>query len=246
MSRFSQFTLNIFRQLVIEEISGFVIDQKSAQILIEKVVSVYQKHDQDSSSTVYHLLKDSELRLYWNHIFATQRAQYIAEWIQPYCHGTVLDLVCGDGSVGAQLEQSGLNVEYGEYQNKLAFGKLNWHRIIGLDTENSYDTVILGSVLHHSLVPNDLLHLAQKLSRRTVIVYENPLTDYFDLELHELIDVFFNQGLNQTGDIIAMSHKTVADWEIELRKIGRIIHADYVVNIPANLIPHSLHIIETV
>jgi hypothetical protein len=246
MTRFSQSTLGKFRELVFREIGRFDIDQKDAQILMQRVVDIYHNSDGVSTNAVHNLLKSSKLRHTWNQVFATKRAHCMSEWIRPFCSGAVLDLVCGDGSVGAQLEQSGLNVEYSEYQNKLPFGKLNWHRIIDLDIENSYDTVILGSVLHHSLVPTDLLHLAQKLSRRTVIVYENPLTDYFDLELHELIDVFFNQGLNQTGDIIAMSHKTVADWEIELRKIGRIIHADYVVNIPANLIPHSLHIIETV
>jgi SAM-dependent methyltransferase len=107
-----------------------------------------------------------------------QRSEIVAGEIQPFLTGTsLLDIGCGNGLIARACADRFKNVllldvvSYVDKDNRLPFLKYSEGR--ALELPRPYDTVLLLTVLHHSLDPIFLLRQAWQFTRRRLIVIES-------------------------------------------------------------------------
>jgi hypothetical protein len=240
-------TLAKFEDCLVNEIKKLaVFSLKEIQEQASQIVEIYERNGKTGSAKVFEILENTELRKQWNIAFRVHRSKFISNWIISFCDNNILDLVCGDGGVGKELEKFGKKVWYSE--NKHYDFKIPNHTaledLMNKNKIRTADTVILGAVIHHNPNPERLIELAFESANRRVIIYENPTEGYFDDELHCLIDSFFNDGLNQTKDDCPGNHKTDLEWENVFGQFGKIEYYEKEVVVPGNPLPHSLFIVD--
>src|SRR3989344_2883624 len=141
----------------------------------------------------------------------SNRAEIIFEQIKPFLKGhDILDLGCGDGRVGdiiskEQPRQVILSdvYEHGNIANiKLPFVRINQSKKIPFP-DDSFDTVLLLTVLHHSDDPLVVLREARRVtnSEGRIIVLESVygVKSYGNLnnEHQRLVNIFFDHFYNR-------------------------------------------------
>jgi hypothetical protein len=249
ISKLSTKTLVKFENCLISEILKLdCFSENEIKNYVKSIIDIYKVNGINGSPEVFKTLEKSSLRQKWNVAFRFDRSKFVANWVNKFCNTEILDLVCGDGGVGEELEKLGKNVLYSENQhyNFSISNHIPLEQLMENKISIKTDTVILGAVIHHNPLPNELIKLAFDSANKNVIIYENPIDDYFDDELHSLIDSFFNDGLNSTGDECPGNHKTDLEWKNTFSKFGEIIHFEKNIIVPGNPLPHSLFIVNKI
>ena len=203
--------------------------------LIEKdYLEVFEK--------IRNYLVENKIRDSWNRVFEQNRSRLLANWICPHLEGKVLDLLCGEGCVGEQLSDLGQSVILYERLDDYDFDHSN-HNLPFIpfseiaSSNLDVDTVLLCPVLHHEKDPLQLLNLAKSFKPKKIIVIENPLEEEFPKQFHILVDLFFNQCLNQINIDLPMNHLTADSWLKLGQQIGSVSSLDRKQSIPG--IPFS-------
>lgn len=247
MESFTQQTLDKFEDLLALQISQLPgLNSVDSQRKIEQIISFYREYGLSSSQQVFKLLQNSDIRREWNKVFAEQRSVEIANWIETYCQRNILDLICGDGKVGKELEKKSRNVIYCDRKHWKSFNDFRFINYSNLEKHilnQETGTVLLIAVLHHQQNPELLLDKAFGIAHKNVIIVENTVNEYHDRDLHRLFDEFANNALNQSEDSTPNNHKTISEWRDILELRGKIVHEDYKSNIPGVLLPHQLYVV---
>lgn len=107
-----------------------------------------------------------------------QRASIITDQIRQYVIGdSILDVGCGNGRIARNLKDGKSRVQlvdvvkYVPDSFKLPFAE--WREGQDFPISDTFDTVLLLTVLHHSSEPLELLKLAWKAARRRLIIIES-------------------------------------------------------------------------
>lgn len=197
--------LSVNKDLIWPAFSKFISDNE------ESVTTV-------SWDSLTNWLRDSGSKDKWNHIFETQRSDYLGRWsIEHIAGDEILDYLCGNGKLGKFYEANGADVTYVERASTYTLETEQFgDKFVDFENfevvENSFDTVVLSTVLHHEADYKKLLGNASLMARRRVIVIENCITDIFDDNFQVTIDLFFNQCLNDTLLENPFSHKSGQEW----------------------------------
>jgi hypothetical protein len=194
------------------------------------------------------LLAEAGVQERWNHVFRRFRASYLARWLGGHVHGSILDLLCGDGEVGRSLAAMGHSVslvERPEAYSHVDFASLplkftRYADFVKRDAEKDFDTVVLSTVLHHEAAPKEVLELALRHARRRVVVVENCLDTDFTHEYHMLVDIFFNCCLNSTGLESPGQHRTCSDWARYMQTLGEVVATEVSETVPGIPLRHHL------
>ena len=195
-------------------------------------------------------LEISGIGVRWNSVLHRDRSKLLAAWIAPFVSGNVLDMLCGDGSVGNQLAVIGNSVTLTERQESYDF-EHGRHELPFLSfdflTQSSlptYDTVLLSTVLHHEVDPETLLSLAVRCARRRIIIVENCLENAYPSDFQLLMDVFFNHCLNQTALHSPGQHRDVEEWSSLASMYGNVYAIDRREDIPGIPLSHHLIVVD--
>jgi hypothetical protein len=196
--------------------------------------------------------QNNGIRRCWNEVLSTRRAPFLARLIAPHVTGSLLDLLCGDGAVGKELERLlGAPVRLVERARNRGTEVRPWASEI-LDLEEfdahlpreRYDTVLLCAVLHHESDPVELLQLAMRYARRRVVVVENCIDEEFPAEYQQLIDRFFNESLNKTSLLSPAQHRPRSEWLKIFARHGTASMRGSVRSAPGVPLLHDLMVID--
>ena len=199
----------------------------------------------------------------------SNRAEIIFEQIKPFLKGhDILDLGCGDGKVGdiiskEQPRQVILSdvYEHGNIANiKLPFTRIKKNKKIP-SPENSFDTVLVLTILHHSDDPLMVLREAERVTRSggRIIILESVygVKSYGNLkkEQQRFVNIFFDHFYNriihysnfkQNKVNIPFNFRTPEDWNILFKKEKLIVKRTVYLGFDQPVVPeyHTLHILE--
>lgn len=117
------------------------------------------------------------------------------ERLKPYLNGqTIIDIGCGNGGFSLKLSNEGYKVSSLDVQNKSAFDEVVPQLFNGksLPFENqSFDTALLITVLHHTLSQKELISEALRVAKQVVImedVYNNSLQRQLTFWMDSLVN----------------------------------------------------------
>jgi len=132
----------------------------------------------------------------------------------------VLDLGCGCGIVGKTFQDffraEVLGVDIKDYRvSSLPFQIYDGFHLLFPD--DSFDTVLINYVLHHSEDPVVLLKEAKRTAKGKIIIYEDLLDDFFSSLFCKIHGISFTKLI---GDYNKASFKSEEEWENIFDKIG--------------------------
>lgn len=188
----------------------------------------------------------------WNHLLRVARPRVLEQWCRPFVQSPVLDLLCGDGRVGDQLQNQGFQVTLAERdQDYRHMPKLYGAPFIRFDgspsqwRERRFKTVLLLTVLHHENDWERLLNLAFSLAGSRLIVVENCLETDDETDFHQLLDLFFNQCLNSIQIECPARHGFLRQWVGRLERLGgRVVETQRRDFLPGVPISHHLLVVD--
>jgi SAM-dependent methyltransferase len=178
----------------------------------------------------------------------SQRAQTVYREVKPYLIGSsLLDIGCGDGRIttlvannNPEFRQIHLTdvVDYVPQELKPFFAIYKEGSLFPTG-EQSFDTVLLLTVLHHATDPVDLLELAWQVTSRRLVIIESvvgvetdELTEEDQIAFAAFVDWFYNRVLHD-GVPVPYNFTTVRRWQstfaehdmplIETKFLGRDI-----------------------
>lgn len=189
-------------------------------------------------------LLNLKVRSFWNGLFE-KRTVEICHWVEPFLIGSVLDLICGDGNIGFELSKiKDLRVFYSDYRHRFIDSEafLDYKVLQKSNLKIKVDTVILVTVLHHNVDPDQLMKLAFKIARKRVIIIENPLTATYGKEFHINYDKFF-KSLNPSNDSNPFNHHNNQFWFKMASMYGDVIYQDSKNSISGVPFDHQLIVI---
>jgi len=181
------------------------------------------------------------------------RSEKIYRQIEPYIEeeNDVLDLGCGDGKIGYILHlEKGCNVELMDVkdynQTPLPLKIYNGTSIPGKD--NSYDHVLLLTVLHHADNPMVLMKQALRLAEKSVIVIESVYFDRIPLhrKINAAIDLFSSRMLVDPEINVPFNFLTPTAWVAVFEEAGGKVVGMEKLGIDQPLVPeyHVLYEVE--
>jgi len=197
------------------------------------------------------------------------RAKLIFNQIKDYLRGRdILDLGCGDGKVGEIIAQEHSRdvilvdvYEHGNIANlNLPFGLIKQNRKIPF-LDNSFDTTLLLTVLHHSNEPMQVLEEAKRVTKNggQVIIIESiyGVNAYGNLtnEEQRLVNIFLDHFYNRIIHYnefsknkvnVPFNFKTIEEWNKLFKDKGFKIVKTHHLGFDQKTVPeyHSLHILE--
>lgn len=104
-----------------------------------------------------------------------KRARIKMQQVGPFLptSGRVLDLGCGNGAFSLLLQEQGLQVESVDVANRSVFPQVHPHVYNGRElhyADNSYDVVLVLTVLHHTPTPDVVLQEAMRVGKKVVVM----------------------------------------------------------------------------
>jgi len=225
------------------------IDSKDSMRLATELCRSLYEDGEGALPLVSEKLHQTGIRAQWNQVLSQQRPSVIASWILPYCKGPVLDLLCGDGRVGERLNEHGFQVTLAERLESYFLDRKHGIPFIDFDHLKAeetppFATVLLCTVLHHELMPEDLIRLGASLCRDRLIVIENCLDDRFSEECQLLFDIFFSRCLNSFELPTGGNHEMASNWLSRLSGYGCLRVHERRESLPGIPLPHDLLIID--
>ncbi len=142
------------------------------------------------------------------HKLCLLKARKIADAAQDYVEGSLLDVGSGRGHIAQEIQKRKNNkVQLLDVKDlnetKLPYTLFDGERIPFED--NSFDTLLVCYVLHHTKDPAKLLRECARVSRKRIIIFEdNPKS-----LLTKPLDVIFNK---LHGVATPLNFKTIEEW----------------------------------
>lgn len=187
------------------------------------------------------------VRRRWNEVFADKRASQVAAAVKPFVTGHVYDLLAGDGTVAKALSRMHDGPitcwEREEAYPDVPVFPINPFSVIE-NTSAEVDTVLMSTVLHHEPDAEDLLRLASRLQAARWVIVENCISEHASAELHEFVDIFFNNCLNKFDVECTTSHRTLEQWVELVSKYGRVVTAQRLNRISGMPFPYELIVVD--
>ena len=217
--------------------------------LAAEFFQVLRDYREDALPFISRRLRETGIRARWNQILSRERPAVLTSWLLPHCKGPVLDLLCGDGRVGECLTTNGSQVTLAERSDSYSLVRNHDIPFIDFDTLTatdglSFSTVLLCTVLHHEIVPEDLLRFASRLCLTRLIVVENCIDNRFRANHQLLFDIFFSRCLNSFALPTAGNHCTFSHWLSLLSRYGRLRIHERRESLPGIPLPHDLIVID--
>jgi hypothetical protein len=195
-------------------------------------------------------LRQTGVRPLWNRVLRRDRPAKLTSWVLPYCEGSVLDLLCGDGRVGGCLASKGASVTLAErpdsYRVRRPCGLpfLEFETLSKARTGTKFRTVLLCTVLHHELSAEETLQLASRLCTKRLIIVENCLTPTFTEPIQLLMDLFYCRCLNSFDLPSEGQHRWPEEWSKMLAAHGDLVCYERRAGMPGIPLPHDLFIVD--
>jgi len=225
------------------------VQQNSARELAHRLADLLKEPSGQLLANIGNLLREDRVGDHWAGALSSLRAERLAAWLAPHVEGArVLDLLCGDGAIGAQLEAMvGKEVCFVERAGQWGVVRRPWlERIQDFDEfsreaeRGIYDTVILSTVLHHETDPGATLQLAVHCARRRVLIVENCIEQDFHHDYHLLVDALFNCSLFSTSLAWPGKHRTAEGWLQLCAPYGGVAVLDRSEDVPGIPLAHTL------
>jgi hypothetical protein len=221
------------------------------EICIDEATKGFEDLNARRLSSLSAVLEEFGVRRAWNHALDFERPKMLAELIVPHIHGTVADVLCGDGAVANTLRlRNTHNVTMIERSQNRGVVDRPWlDEIVDYDEMGSHpdfraDTVVLCAVLHHETDVNSLIGMARQIARERLIIVENTVTASVDHGAHLVMDQFFNECLNETELGSPGQHRSVEEWVQLFGPLGKVFHVDGVSRVPGVPLPHDVLVVD--
>lgn len=162
---------------------------------------------------------------------------------------SILDLGCGDGEVGRLLSLQGHAVTLCDVLDYRKSEVLPFQLYDGksLPFENdSFDYVLLLTVLHHSDDPRLVMREALRVARESVIIIESVYFNETHRKINSFFDWFYNRVLNDPNINVPLNFLTPNAWlKFFEYSGGKAVHMEHLgINEP--LVPewHTLYVVK--
>src|SRR5258707_1363295 len=160
----------------------------------------------------------------WHRAFVSERrTRILAEMLEAQIpqRASVLDIGCGDGSIGSLIAQlrSDVSIQGVEFLVRPEC-KIECRLFDGSSLpfpDGSFDVCLFVDVLHHTQDPAILLHEAVRVSRSFVL-----LKDHLDENIFDHLTLRFMDWVgNRPHDVVlTYNYQSRADWEEDFFKSG--------------------------
>jgi hypothetical protein len=192
-------------------------------------------------------LAEWDIGVQWQHVLREERARAVAEWVEPFARGTVLDLLGGAGRAAEMLAELGPEVIVLDKEKPakgacpLPFFHLRSPRETSLP---HCDTVLFCQVLSREEDPEWLLSMASRTSARRLLIVENVVEPEHPRDVLELMDLFFERCL-PSPSVAARArtrprHRPLETWLSPLVSRGAIAAIERRPSLPGVPLSHAL------
>lgn len=178
------------------------------------------------------LLSKNNIGVNWNKVLDIKRAKYLAQIIFNLIkieNTLILDVLSGTGTVAKELRNLGCKVieidrlkNYPEVQKRkdryLYDLEDEWDNVVDLYP----DVVLVITSLHHEENIDYFLGRLANLNTKRFIIIENLRTEETDYILHQRMDWFFNNCLNDFGADCPGWYWDRKQWEQILSTLGNV------------------------
>ena len=198
----------------------------------------------DALSALRTRLAEWDIDAQWSQLLRDERAQTLAEWVEPFTRGTVLHLLCGDGLPGERLSELGPPVLLADREGACPVDRRR-HAVPYLSflgTEGGLpicDTVLLCTALHTEEDADALLGVVERSSARRLVVVENVVEDGCPAQLHLLMDLFYQRCLGVPVRA-SRGRRTAEAWLGACERIGSVAALERWESVPGVPLPHAL------
>lgn len=229
------------------------VQPQSAHQLARRLAALLEEPGAQVLANLGGMLEEDFLGDRWSQTLSSSRAELLAGWLAPHICGTrVLDLLCGDGSIGEQLEVSlAKQVTLVERAGQRGVARRPWlPKIQDFDKfccradPSQCDTAILSTVLHHEIDPAGTLQLAVHCASRRVLIVENCIEWHFHHDYHLLVDTLFNRCLFSTTLACPGEHRTAEGWLRLCAQYGAARVVDRLEEVPGIPLAHTLIVLD--
>lgn len=182
-----------------------------------------------------------------------ERSEKVYEQIEPYIgkNSTVLDIGCGDGKIGyiISLEKNS-EVELLDVKdyNKTPLPLEIYDGTVIPRQSNSFDHVLLLTVLHHTDDPVTVMKQALRVAKKNVIVIESVYFEKipFHKGVNKTLDWFYSRVLNDPEINVPFNFLTPTAWVAIFEKLGGNVTRIEYLGLDQPLVPeyHALYVVE--
>ncbi|HKM81836.1 MAG TPA: class I SAM-dependent methyltransferase [Candidatus Acidoferrum sp.] len=165
-------------------------------------------------------------------------AECLSARIPPRC--AVLDIGCGDGTIGSLLAKPGseISLEGVEFAPRPQCA-IRCRAFDGAElpfADGSFDVCLFVDVLHHTDDPSILLREARRVTRRFVLIKDHLSENRFDFKTLQFMDWVGNRP---HGVRLPYNYQSRKEWEASFAKCGLSI-AQWTSEVPLYPFPFSL------
>ncbi len=182
---------------------------------------------------------------------AKVRAKRNFEKVRSYLIGNrILDLGAGDGLLGELIKSETSKdvvladvVDYNYTDLPLLLYKEN--ESIPLN-DNSIDTSIMYTVLHHSKDPGSVLREVSRVTTKRMIIMEGNVEEYETKIINSFIDWFFNRIVRGEDINVPLNYRKKNEWDLIFKEVGFEIVEAIDMGIDEPMVPerHILYVID--
>ena len=180
----------------------------------------------------------------WHHAFVFQRrARVLAEMLAAQIpqRATVLDIGCGDGTIGSLIQQlrPDVSIQGVEFLVRPEC-KIECHAFDGASLpfpDSSFDVCLFVDVLHHTQDPSTLLREAARVSRSLVLLKDHLDENFFDDATLRFMDWVGNRP---HGVVLTYNYQSHKQWAEHFSNCG-LAEASWTTKVP--LYPFPFHLL---
>lgn len=218
--------LEVFRERLARVLRGdLCLDRALSQRLSAEAAAMLATGGLDAAGALRARLAEWDIDRQWAQLLREERAQALADWVEPYARGTVVHLCAPDKLLCERLSHMGCPA--------VVAGR------DGADGMPLCDTVLLTSSLSAATDADEMLGEVARSPATRLILIEAVVEEGSSSDLHALFDGVFERCLGQPprGHV---RRRTAEEWLALTERHGRVAALERWESVPGVPLPHAL------
>ena len=218
--------LEVFRERLATVLRGdLCLDKALSRSLAAEAARMIATGGLDAAGALRARLAEWDIDRQWAELLRGERAQALADWVEPYARGTVVHLCAADKLLYERLSQMGCPAVLAERD--------------GADGLPLCETVLLTGALSGVADADELLSEVARSSATRLVLVEAVVEDGSPPELHALFDGVFERCLGRPTKRPAR-RRTAEEWLALTERHGRVAALERWESVPGIPLPHAL------
>lgn len=219
-------TLEVFRERLSRVLRGdLCLDSALTKRLAGEATIMLAEGREGAAERLRARLAEWDIDRQWAQVLRDEKAQSLAEWVEPYARGTVVDLLAKDGALVERLSQLGCPSV-----------------LVRRDGEKGLtnaDTALFCDALSTAVGAEEALREVTRSSASRIVIVEAVVEEGSSERLHALFDLFFERCLGRPARG-AVKRRSAEEWLAVAEKHGAVAALERWESLPGVPLPHAL------